>query len=406
VAGALKKILVLSIWEDLWSIGEGGGAADELHFIRYLTEHGIELHFLIPEPAEPQKLPDLERLHYHTYPNLFRAMERRPRIYQRIFRPLLFPRIVTKTLRRLAREIEPDILLGFTYYPCCPLRTVGRELGIPTAVKLFGVMYLGRDDLSWFKYVNANLEPILYMRCAVDHYIVLNDGTMGRDALIKRGIPPEKISFLPNGMDTEWADLPVSREQARERLGLPAQDVLVFTFSRLVASKRIELFIDAAALIDPELRRQVTFVVAGDGPERHALEQRSHRHGLAERTIFTGMLTQDEVPLLLRACDIFVGTNELTNMSLPPCEAIMCGVPVVAFDVAGTAEVVRDGETGLLVSRGDIEGMAKRIETLIRDGELRSRLGRNAYEFGKSYFMSWDERLAAELDVLKGLCHR
>ena len=303
--------------------------------------------------------------------------------------------------RMLARELEPDLLMGFTYYPFCPVSKVGRELGIPTVGKLFGVMYLDRTDLPAWKFWSANLEQILYLRCALDHYIVLNDGTKGRDALIDRGIPQEKISFLPNGMDTEWADLPMSTEEARESLGLPKDKILVLNFSRLVASKRIELFLEAASRIDPAVADRFALVIGGDGPERGNLERRTEKLGLTSRTVFTGALTQDQVPKLLKACDIFVGTNVLTNMSLPPCEAIMCGVPVVAFDVSGTAEVVRDGETGLMVREGDIAGLAEKIELLVKDDELRRRLGRQAYEFGKGYFVSWDERLRQELEVLE-----
>jgi len=193
---ALKKILILSIWEDIWSLGEGGGAADELHFIRYLTERGIELHFLIPEPPGGKDPHSIDGLFYHTYPNMLRSMESKPRIIQRTLRPALYPRTALPKLRRLARDIEPDLLMGFTYYPFCPVSRVGRELGIPTVGKLFGVMYLDRTDLPLWKFWSANLEQILYLRCALDHYIVLNDGTKGRDALIDRGIPPDKISFL------------------------------------------------------------------------------------------------------------------------------------------------------------------------------------------------------------------
>jgi glycosyltransferase involved in cell wall biosynthesis len=193
----------------------------------------------------------------------------------------------------------------------------------------------------------------------------------------------------------------MSVDQARESLGLPKDKILVLNFSRLVPSKRIELFLEAAARIDPALEARYALVIGGDGPERGHLEQQTQQLGLTSRTYFTGALTQDQVPKLLKACDIFVGTNILTNMSLPPCEAIMCGVPVVAFDVSGTSEVVRDGETGLLVTEGDIAGLAEKIEHLIKDDELRQRLGRQAYEFGKGYFVSWDERLRRELEVLE-----
>ncbi len=104
---------------------------------------------------------------------------------------------------------------------------------------------------------------------------------------------------------------------------------------------------------------------------------------------------------MLKACDIFGATNELTNMSLPPCEALLCGVPVVAFDVSGTSEAIIDGETGLLSPDGDVDHLAKRLSTLINDEELRKKLGRNAKRFAKEHFVSWDERIRMELEVME-----
>ncbi len=406
MAGRLKKILILSIWEDIWSLGEGCGVADELQFIRHATQRGIELHFLIPKPRAKRETLRDSLLTYHTYPNVFRAFEPFPKIMRRFLWPMAHPVVATARLERLAAEIRPDVLLGFTHYSFYPLNRVGRKLGIPTAVKLFGVMYLDRFDFPRIKYHWKSIEQLIALRSSVDRYIILNDGTRGEMALTRLGIPPGKISFLPNGMDTEWADAAVDRDEARRALRLPLDRILIVTFSRLVKSKRIELLLRAATMMDPGLLERTAIVIGGDGPERAFLESEARRLGLADRVIFTGVIPHRNVVDFLKASDVFAATNELTNMSLPPSEAILCGVPVVAFDVSGTAEVVRDGETGLLVANGDVGGFARALERLVRDGELRERLGRQAASFGRGYFMSWDERIGRELAVLEDLAAR
>ena len=394
-----RKILILSIWEDIWSLGEGGGVADELQFIRHLTARGIELHFLIPAPKDKNTTLGGALVTYHTYPNIFRALARLPGIAKRFLWPALFPFVVMGKLGGLARDLEPDIILGFTHYALYPLNRIGRRLGIPTVVKLFGVMYLDRFDFPRLKYLWKSFEQVIALRFSVDRYIILNDGTRGRMALMRLGIPEAKISFLPNGMDTEWADLAVDRVEARRAMGLPLDRVLVVTFSRLVKSKRIELFLRAVATMDASMLERSAIVIGGDGPERSRLELEARRLGLGERAIFTGVIPHREVARFLKASDVFAATNELTNMSLPPCEAILCGVPVVAFNVSGTAEVVRDGETGLLVKDADVPEFSRKLELLIRDEELRLRLGRRAADFGRSYFVSWDRRIEMELEV-------
>jgi glycosyltransferase involved in cell wall biosynthesis len=399
----IKKILILSIWEDIWSLGEGGGVADELQFIRHLTKKGIELHFLIPKPKEKKEILHDSLLTYHTYPNVFRLFQGLPGIMKRFLWPIFFPCAVVKRLEKLAIEIKPDVLMGFTHYSFYPLSRVGKKLGLPTAVKLFGVMYLDRFDFPKIKYLWKSIEQIIALRSAVDRYIILNDGTRGEMALTRLGIPPEKISFLPNGMDTEWADLPVNREEVRKMMGLPENNILIVTFSRLIKSKRIELFLRAAAMMDKSLMERVTIVIGGEGPEQKKLELETRRLGIEDKVIFKGVIPHRNVVCFLKATDIFAATNELTNMSLPPCEAILCGVPVVAFDVSDTSKVVRDGETGLLVRNGDVAEFSKKLEELVRDEDLRKRLGRQAAEFGRGYFVSWDARIEMELEVLERL---
>jgi glycosyltransferase involved in cell wall biosynthesis len=401
--GALKKILILSIWDNVWALGKEGGVADELHFVRRLTDRGVELHSLIPEPEGKPDLIENPLLTYHTYPNIFRRYEKRSKYFKRLFWPGAFNRATTGRLRELAREIKPDIILGFTHYPLKALKTVGKELGIPAAAKIFGVMYLDRFDLPKLQYWRKNFEQLMAFKHEVDLYIVLNDGTRGETALTRLGIPKEKIAFLPNGMDIEWADVEVDRAAARREMGIPEMDLLVMTFSRLVDTKRIDQFIEAASILNPETTRNVTFMIGGDGPMRPVLEQMVREKGLGDKFVFTGVIPHRDIVRFLKASDIFVGTNALTNMSLPSCEAILCGVPVVAYDVAGTSEVVRDGETGFLVPYGDIETLAQKLSLLIEDSGLREKLSSQAAAFGRRHFVSWEERIRREIEALEGL---
>ena len=401
-----RKILVLSIWEKLWSMGEGSGVPDELHFIRHLSERGIDIHYLIPRPVEKSKAPENSRLSYHTYPNILRTIDHLPGPVKHPLQAAVLPLLVTGKLRDLAAEIKPDLILGYSHHSLYPLNRVGRKFGIPTVAKFFGVMYLGRFDLPSPKYWWLNFDQVLALRFPVDHYVVLNDGTRGKMALTRLGIPSEKISFLPNGMSKEWIDLHVDATEVRRSMGFPTEDILIVTFARLVKSKRTELFIEAASRIDPALMDRVSFVVGGDGPERERLERKVRSLGLGDKVIFAGVIPYRDIARFLKASDIFVGTNELTNMSMPPCEAILCGVPVVAFDVPGTSEVVRDGETGLLARDGDIEGLARKIELLVRNDELRKRLGTQAADFARKNFVSWDERVGMELKIIEGLFKR
>jgi glycosyltransferase involved in cell wall biosynthesis len=401
--GSLKRLLILSIWDDPWSLGEGSGVPDERHFIERFREAGIELHFLIPEPAGPAPRRGGEGVHFHTYGNVFRRARVLPSPVRRITLPYIYTCSVYGDLRRTAEEVKPDVMLGFSHYAIEPLSRLSRQKGIPAAVKLFGVMYLSREDLAGPRRWWLNFDQERALRHPLDMYIVLNDGTMGDRALISRGIPEEKIEFLPNGMDMGWAGMDVDVPGERSRFGLPSDRTLIVTVSRLVRLKRVDLLLEAVSRMSAAAKEKSALVIAGDGPDRPALEEKARALGIAGLTRFTGAVRYDSMPRLLKSCDIFAATSELTNMSMPPCEAMLCGLPVAAFDVAGTSEGVRDGETGILVENGDTAAMAAALERLVMEPVLRTDLGRGAALYASGNFMSWDRRTALELEILERL---
>ncbi len=401
--GSLKRLLILSIWDDPWSLGEGSGVPDERHFIERFREAGIELHFLIPEPAGPAPRRGGEGVHFHTYGNVFRRARVLPSPVRRITLPYIYTCSVYGDLRRTAEEVKPDVMLGFSHYAIEPLSRLSRQKGIPAAVKLFGVMYLSREDLAGPRRWWLNFDQERALRHPLDMYIVLNDGTMGDRALISRGIPEEKIEFLPNGMDMGWAGMDVDVPGERSRFGLPSDRTLIVTVSRLVRLKRVDLLLEAVSRMSAAAKEKSALVIAGDGPDRPALEEKARALGIAGLTRFTGAVRYDSMPRLLKSCDIFAATSELTNMSMPPCEAMLCGLPVAAFDVAGTSEGIRDGETGILVENGDTAAMAAALERLVMEPVLRTDLGRGAALYASGNFMSWDRRTALELEILERL---
>jgi len=401
--GSLKKLLILSIWDDPWSLGKGSGVPDELHFIRRFRDAGVELHFLIPEPADGSVRQGEEGVYFHTYGNVFHKARWIPSPARRLLIPLIYTCSVFGDLRRVVEEIGPDVLLGFSHYAIEPLSRIGGQKGIPSAVKLFGVMHLARNDLPGPRRWWLNFDQERALRYPLDKYIVLNDGTMGDRALASQGIPADKIAFLPNGMNMEWADLEVDVPAERAGFGLPADKTLIVTMSRLVKLKRVDLLIAAVSKMSDETKERSALVIIGDGPDRQALEEMSRALGLAGITHFTGAVPYDRMPRLLKSCDIFAATSELTNMSMPPCEAMLCGLPVAAFDVAGTAEGVRDGETGMLIENGDTAAMASALGKLVLDKGLRDELGRGAAAYAAGNFMSWEKRTAMELDIIERL---
>jgi glycosyltransferase involved in cell wall biosynthesis len=303
---------------------------------------------------------------------------------------------------RLARKLEPDFILGHSHYTAALTRRCRTLLGIPAGVKLFGVMDLVHTEWSRLRYLFKNFEQIVALRNQQDVWIVLDDGTRGDELLRARGIPADRIRFLPNGLDLEWQTLDIDRSSARDRLALDPDAEVVLFLARLVPSKRPGDVVRAAARIC-EKRPHAVFLFAGDGEERAACERRASELGVADHVRFAGSVAHESVPELMAAADVFVTTSSLTNMALPTCEALICGVPVVAYDTGDTERVVRNGETGTMVSDGDVDALAEAVSALLADPETRARMSGRARELARELFTSWEDRVAMELDIIEGL---
>jgi glycosyltransferase involved in cell wall biosynthesis len=389
----------------VWSLGTDddveAGVSDDDRFIDGFVRAGYEIHFLRPRTKKRDP-----RVQHHEYPNFFRATRSFPTPVRRVLWPVLFHLLVAPRAVRIARRARPDVVLGHSHYSTfttwwCRLRT-----GVPSAVKLFGVMDLVHTEWPRLKYWFKNAEQLLALRFPQDAWIVLDDGTRGGEILRERGIAPDRIHFLPNGLDLEWMQHPVDRTHGREQFGLPADGCVVLFLARLVASKRPLDFIDAATRLLRNRRHGVVVVVAGDGPLRATCERAAERAGIGDYVRFLGTVPHRDVPALMASADIFVSTSTLTNRALPTCEAMICGVPVIAYDTGDTATVVRAGETGALVGDGDVAALAGAIELLVESDGARERMAEGAVRLARETFVTWEKRIAMELRVIASLAAR
>ncbi len=119
-------------------------------------------------------------------------------------------------------------------------------------------------------------------------------------------------------------------------------------------------------------------LVVGDGPQRAELEALARELGIAARTRFAGAVAHVDVPAWLNRLDVYVAPSrhDSESFGVAVIEASACALPVVVSDVGGLPEVVRDGETGLVVPRDDVPALQAALKRLVLDAALRERLGR------------------------------
>ena len=156
--------------------------------------------------------------------------------------------------------------------------------------------------------------------------------------------------------------------------------------------------IQAMAIVREEVPG-ARLVIVGTGDRRRALEALTRSMGLDDAVRFTGFVSEEEKLRLLTRAEVAACPSSKEGWGITVIEANACGVPVVAARVPGLRDAVVDGETGVLVSLGDREAMARALIGLLRDREERERLAGNAVARSRLY--TWENTARQTLQVIR-----
>jgi glycosyltransferase involved in cell wall biosynthesis len=289
----------------------------------------------------------------------------------------------------LARELPPwigHLHAHFLHTPASVTRYAATMLGLPWSVSAHAKDIWTIPD--WEK--REKLESAHWaVTCTAS-------GCAHLDALA-----PGKVELVYHGLELE--------RFARPRPNLPSpasgageSSVTILSVGRAVAKKGYDDLLEALALLPKELDWR--FVHIGGGALAKALRRQADRLGLASRIEWRGARTYDEVLAAYRAAGLFVLASRtgadgdrdgLPNVLM---EAQSQGLPCVSTTMSGIAELIRDGETGLLVPPGEPRRLADALARLIRDAALRDRLGRAGEARVRAHFAAGPgfDRLAAK----------
>ncbi|HSI97256.1 MAG TPA: glycosyltransferase, partial [Gaiellaceae bacterium] len=356
-------------------------------FIESITRHvaarGHSIHLVVPQHSEWRRPPVEDGVRYHTY----RYSPRRswtPWGYSeslqagvRIRRPLyaVAPIVLLSALRacnRLAKGDEFDLVHAHWVIPNGPIAALtATRHRLPLVISLHGSDVSVAQRSRWM----GKASRWSFERAAAV--------TAPSEDLLERARSlgaKGHLEVIPYGGDADGFLVdPQKATRIRERLGLADTDVAVLGIGRFVHWKGFDDLIEAVALArstSPEIR----LVFVGDGDLREDLRTRVRGAGLDQHVSFVGMASREEVPEYLAAADVVAVpsvhyggyVDGLPNVAL---EAMAAARPVVATRVGGLPQVVRDGENGLLVDERDPVGLARAIEALAADGELRRKMG-------------------------------
>jgi len=220
------------------------------------------------------------------------------------------------------------------------------------------------------------------------------------------GASADKIAIISPGVDLKLFH-PIDPLAAKSLVGEPKDDHSVLFVGRIDPVKGIDIWFKAMARVveeNPGLRGHLCVCLIGgdideDEPDAELarLQALKDELGIGDLVTFLGRRSQEALPYYYASADVVVMPSLYESFGLVALEAMACGTPVVASDVGGLSFVVRDGETGYLVPDRDPRALADCLGKLLRDPELRARLGRRGIEVAREY--AWP-RIADQIESL------
>jgi glycosyltransferase involved in cell wall biosynthesis len=264
-------------------------------------------------------------------------------------------------------------------------RLAARAAGVPIVVHTLHSLVFHEYQAAW----KNRLYVALKKRCAplTDTLISVNDKTT--EGALRAGIGrPEQYLTIYSGFDLDpfvSVREQLTPEAAKRRAGIPAEALVVGTIARLSPLKGHEQFFEAAETIAAAEPR-AWFLLVGSGALRDELEARARRIGIAERTVFAGLVAPEAVPAAIQAMDVVVHASLREGIARVIPQAGAVGKPVVAFAMDGAPEVIRDGVSGCLVPPRDTRALAARVGELLAAPDRRRSMGEAARTFAIAHF--------------------
>jgi len=347
------RILVIN--SEYPPIGGGAGNASA-NLARCLSSFGHTVTVVTAHFHGQPKLEVRNSVTVYRIPSLRRRQDRSGALEQLAF-------IVSASFftLKLVDQLRPDSILAFFGVPSGAVAWMLKKIfKIPYVISLRGGDVPGFRPYD-FKIVHKLLAPFLRVIWHDASKVIANSG--GLRALAIAFDSSIEIPIIPNGVDGAQHYISNTREWTMPRL---------FSAGRIVYQKGLDLGMHALSQLK-ELEWE--WSIAGDGPQMDLLKSLSQELGIADRIKFLGWQSREELTQSYHQANLFLFPSRHEGMPNAVLEAMSSGLPVVATKIAGSEELVVEGQTGLLVSSENVDELRDALRKLLVDSSLRKEMG-------------------------------
>ncbi len=335
------------------------GSAESIHmlkWVKYFSVKGHDVHLI--SYASLLKNYDLGDIKFYFIKKIFPT-----KIWP--FNTLLNLPLTLITVKKLIEKIKPNIV--HAHY-ATSYGSIGALLGFhPFIITAWGSdILLTPQKFPPSKWaIRYNLKKADLITCDAEHM---------REAMVILGADSRKIKIINFGVDTQKFSPGGKSEWLQKKLGIFNSPTII-SLRVLEPVYDVRTLIKAAPLIIKEIS-QVKFIIAGDGSEKEKLKNLAKSLEISESIRFVGWISSEELPLYLRAADVYVSTSlSDAGLSSSTAEAMARGLPVVITDFGDNKEWVKDKENGFLVPLKNPEILAEKIIYLLKNKEIGKKFG-------------------------------
>lgn len=215
-----------------------------------------------------------------------------------------------------------------------------------------------------------------------------------RSAIKYRITKSEKLVTIYNGIDLNLMSF-LEKDCARQELGLPADRIIIGNIANFFKTKGLEFLIEAADMLINKQRQDIIFAIIGDGELRPQLEEQIKNKNLSSSFLLLGK--KQSAAKYLKAFDVYVSSSVKEGVPYSILEAMAAGLPIIATAVGGVPEVIKNEANGLLIDAENPLAISKKINLLLTDNSLTSRLVQRAASDINNY--SLEGQISQTLDA-------
>lgn len=242
---------------------------------------------------------------------------------------------------------------------------------------------------------------INYFFLSVDHFIAVSHNT--KELLIAKGIKENKIMVIPNGFDFSEINQNINRQKINALLQMETKNkTLIITLGRLVKRKGANWF---TSNVLPKLPHDTLYIIAGDGPEKEAINQTIKRDNLSDRVKLLGKVSESEKEILLSNCDLYIQPNiivenDVEGFGISVIEATAYNLPVITANLEGLKDAIENNKNGWLVEHSQANAYITKIQSVIKNKNKLKEAGISFKKYSQNKY-DWTIIIYRYIDLIK-----